>query len=149
MLGGKLAELSSASTVGESMPPWKVLVELLRCLVLATVVAILVSSADLETWTDGLGLGLILWIGFPLVLWTGAMIHESTPWKLAAIHAGDWLVKLLAIGALLSGWAGRPLVGRQAARGTSVLGPAEDHHALRLDSCSSSPPRNSTMSAAV
>ena len=105
VLGDKLVELSSASTVDESMPPWKVLVELLRCLVLATVVAALVDLADLEAWTDGLGLGLLLWIGFPLVLWSGAMIHESTPWKLAAIHGGDWLVKLLAIGALLSGWA--------------------------------------------
>ena len=105
VLGEKAAELSSASTAGQSMPPWKVLVELLRCLVLATVVAILVSLADLDAWTDGLALGLTLWIGFPLVLWTGAMIHESTPWKLAAIHAGDWLIKLLAIGALLSSWA--------------------------------------------
>ncbi len=106
VLGDKLVELSSAKTVGQSMPPWKVLVELLRCLVLATVVAALVSIADLEVWTHGLGLGLVLWIGFPLVLWTGAMTHESTPWKLAAIHAGDWLVKLLAIGALLSAWEG-------------------------------------------
>jgi Protein of unknown function (DUF1761) len=42
-------------------------------------------------------LGLALWIGFPFVLWTGAVVHEKTPWKLAAIHAGDWLPKLLAV----------------------------------------------------
>ncbi len=106
VLGDKVVALSSASTVGQSMPPWKVLVEILRCLVLATAVAILVSLADLDAWTDGLALGLVLWIGFPLVLWTGAMTHESTPWKLATIHAGDWLIKLLVIGALLSAWAG-------------------------------------------
>ena len=106
LLGAKVAELSPASTASQSMPPWKVLVELLRCLVLATVVAILVSLSDLDAWNDGLSLGIVLWIGFPLVLWTGAMVHESTPWKLAAIHAGDWLVKLLVLGALLSVWAG-------------------------------------------
>jgi hypothetical protein len=26
-----------------------------------------------------------LWFGFPLVLWTGAMIHEDTPSNLAVI----------------------------------------------------------------
>ena len=49
------------------------------------------------TWSGGLLLGLVLWIGFPLVLWTGAILHERTPLKLAAIHAGDWLVKLLVV----------------------------------------------------
>ena len=63
---------------------------LLRCLVLAAVVASLVSQADLDEWTEGLILGVTLWIGFPLILWIGAMIHENTPWKLAAIHAADW-----------------------------------------------------------
>lgn len=62
--------------------PRKGLVELLRCLVLATVVPILINQADLDTWSDGLALEAALWIGFPLVLWTGAIIHESTPGSL-------------------------------------------------------------------
>ena len=49
----------------------------------------------------GLLLGLVLWIGFPLVLWIGAVIHEATPVGLAAVHAGDWLVKLLLVGAIV------------------------------------------------
>ena len=32
------------------------------------------------------------------------MIHEDTPIGLAAIHAGDWLVKLLLVGAIVSVW---------------------------------------------
>ena len=32
------------------------------------------------------------------------MIHESTPWKLAAIHAGDRLVKLMVIAVIVSVW---------------------------------------------
>lgn len=44
----------------------------------------------------------MLWVGFPLVLWTGAVVHERTPPALAAIHAGDWLVKLLVVTALIA-----------------------------------------------
>lgn len=50
---------------------------------------------------DGLLLGLCLWVGFPLILWTGAILWEGTRWKLAAVHGGDWLIKLLAMGALI------------------------------------------------
>ena len=49
-------------------------------------------------------LGLALWIGFSVVLWIGAMIHERTPWRLAAMHAGDWLIKLIAVGAIVAVW---------------------------------------------
>jgi hypothetical protein len=47
-------------------------------------------------------LGLALWVGFPLVLWVGAVIHENVPPKLAVLHAGDWLLKLLAVSTLVS-----------------------------------------------
>lgn len=55
-------------------------------------------------WTGGLLLGLALWIGFPLVLWTGAIIWESTSAKLAALHAGDWLAKLLVVAVIVGVW---------------------------------------------
>jgi hypothetical protein len=39
------------------------------------------------------------------VFWTGAVIHENTrPSKLAAIHAGDWLAKLLPVAVIFSVW---------------------------------------------
>ena len=80
------------------------MVELLRCLVLSGAVAGLAVQAGVDEWTGGLLLGLALWVGFPLVLWTGALIHEDTPFKLAAIHGGDWLVKLLVVGVIVSAW---------------------------------------------
>jgi len=98
VLGEKLADVSEAAAAGEDMPPWKVAVELLRCLLLATVVAGLATVGGIDEWAGGLTLGLALWIGFPAVLWAGAMLHERTPWQLAAIHAGDWLVKLPSSG---------------------------------------------------
>jgi hypothetical protein len=30
-------------------------------------------------------------------------VHEKVPWQLAAIHAGDWLVKLLLIATVVGG----------------------------------------------
>jgi hypothetical protein len=38
------------------------------------------------------------------VLLTGSVIWEDVPRKLAAIHAGDWLVKLLAVAIVVSVW---------------------------------------------
>lgn len=103
-LGGQLAEQSEVTAAAGSMPPWKVAVELTRGLLVAVVVAGLASAAGIDRWTGGLLLGLALWIGFPIVLWIGAVIHEGTSWKLAAIHAGDWMVKLLAVALIVSIW---------------------------------------------
>jgi len=100
-LGAQLARVSAADA---QMPPWKVAVELARNLVLAAVVAGLAVRGDIDEWSGGLLLGLALWLAFPLVLWTGALIHENTPVRLAAIHAGDWLLKLLAVAVLVSVW---------------------------------------------
>lgn len=80
--------------------PLTALVEVVRCLVLAGVVTGLAAAAGAGTWRHGLVLGLVLFAGFPLVLWTGAMWHERTPLRTAAVHAGDWLVKLAAVGTL-------------------------------------------------
>jgi amino acid permease len=104
VLGNQLAVVSDAAAAGEEFPPWKVAVELLRSLIIAAVVAGLASQGDIDEWSGGLLLGIALWIGFPFVLLTGAMIHENTPWKSAAIHAGDWLVKLLAVAVIVSVW---------------------------------------------
>jgi Protein of unknown function (DUF1761) len=102
ILGGKLAEVSEAAAQGER--PWKLAVELLRGLLIAIIVAGLAAQADIDEWSGGLLLGLALWIGFPIVLWTGAMIHEHAHRRLAAIHAGDWLLKLLVVALIVSVW---------------------------------------------
>ena len=91
-------------TAPSSQPPWKLGVEVLRCLILATVVAGLAAQGEIDNWSGGLALGLALWIGFPLVLWTGAIIWENTPWRQAALHGGDWWAKLVVVGVLVSVW---------------------------------------------
>jgi hypothetical protein len=104
VLGEQLAAVSAAAAASEQPPPWKLAVELLRCLLLAAVVAGLAVRGEVDEWRGGLLLGAALWIGFPLVLWIGGVIHENTPWKLAAIHAGDWLAKLLVVAVIVSVW---------------------------------------------
>ena len=32
------------------------------------------------------------------------VFHEKVPWQLAAIHAGDWLLKLLTVAAIVAAW---------------------------------------------
>ena len=102
--GSQLAALNDAYADQQRPPAWKVGVELVRSLVLAAVVAGLVERTDTDGWGGALLLGLVLWIGFPVVLWTGAVVWEKVPRKLAAIHVGDWLIKLLLIASIVGLW---------------------------------------------
>ena len=100
VLGG--AYYAIFATEGSEMRPWMVAVEVLRCLVLVAVVAGLASEAGVDDVAGGLALGAALFVGFPLVLWVGAVVHERTPVRTAVLHGGDWLVKLLVIGVIVS-----------------------------------------------
>jgi Protein of unknown function (DUF1761) len=85
-------------------PALQAAVELLRNVVVAAVVAGLVARLELDNWTGAVPLGLALWIAFPVILLAGSVFHENVPWRLAAIHAGDWLVKLLVIAVIVGLW---------------------------------------------
>jgi Protein of unknown function (DUF1761) len=98
---GYYAVFGNQLAAAEQPPPWTLAVEGLRCLILVTVVAGLASQGDIDEWTGGLALGLAFWIGFPFVLWIGAMVHENVPVRLAALHGGDWLAKLLVVGVIV------------------------------------------------
>jgi hypothetical protein len=102
--GRQLAELSDAYADPGRPPAWKLGVELVRNLVLVAVLAGFTEQIDIDGWADAVVLGLASWVGFPLVLWTGAVVWERVPWKLAAIHAGDWLVKLLVVAVIVGVW---------------------------------------------
>ena len=101
-LGKQTAELSGAEAAAdEQPPPWKLVVEITRAVVVSAVVAGVAAVAELESPGEGALLTLALWVGFPVVLFSGAIIWESFPPKLAAIHLGDWLGKLLLIGVIV------------------------------------------------
>ena len=89
---------------GAKMPGGKLLIELLRCLVLAFIIARFVALLGIDNWLSAVHFGVLTWIGFPVILLVGSILWENIPWKVAAIHAGDWLVKMLAIPIIVSVW---------------------------------------------
>jgi hypothetical protein len=93
-----------AAMAGAKMPGGKLLVELVRCFLLAYVIARFVALLGVASLFGAVHFGLFLWIGFPVILLTGSVLWENTPVKVAAIHAGDWLVKLLVIPIIVSLW---------------------------------------------
>jgi len=94
----------AAAMAGAKMPGGKLVVELLRCIVLAYVIARFVALLGISSWMGAVHFGFLLWIGFPVILLIGSMLWENTPPKVAAIHAGDWLVKMLVIPIIVSVW---------------------------------------------
>lgn len=91
------ALLGSAASAEEKPSPGKVLLELGRSALVAAVIAGLASELELTSVGPVLVLGLALFAGFPFVLLTGSVIWDGVNPRLAAIHAGDWLLKLLVI----------------------------------------------------
>ena len=98
------AQLSTAAAAMERPPVWMMPVELARTLALALVLAGLASVLKVRNPVGGVELALALWVGFPFILLTGSVLYENVPSKLAAIHAGDWLAKLLIVAVFVSVW---------------------------------------------
>jgi len=98
--GDRLAQYDPAYADSDPSPGWTLPVELARNAAVATTVAILSHRLRLHRITHRAALGAGLWAAFPAVLLTGSVLHEKVPWPQGAIHAGDWLVKLLLISIL-------------------------------------------------
>ena len=95
--GRRLAQLDDAYAEDTAAAGWIVPVELARSGTVAVTVSALAARTGVTRPREALRLGLALWTAFPVVLLTGSVVHEKVPWRLAAIHAGDWLVKLLLV----------------------------------------------------
>ncbi|TQJ01942.1 uncharacterized protein DUF1761 [Amycolatopsis cihanbeyliensis] len=104
VLGGHLGRLHEAYAGDPRPAAVTVPVELVRNVLVSAVVAGLAGPLGISGFGAAALLGLVLWVGFPFVLLTGSVFHERVPAKLAAIHAGDWLLKLLAITVIVGGW---------------------------------------------
>lgn len=104
VFAGRLARLSEAYADSGRPPAWTMLVEVARSLVVAAVLAGLAAWIGTEGWMQALLLGLVVWVGFPVTILSGSVVHEKVPWRLAAIHLGDWLVKLVVIAVIVGVW---------------------------------------------
>ena len=106
LFGKQFIELSGFDSA--SAPnAWKAISELVRTSVLAYVIARLVALLHVSGWKGALREGLWLWVGFPAVLLSGSVLWQRVPSQLAAIHAGDWFIKILLIAVIVSIWRGR------------------------------------------
>jgi hypothetical protein len=77
---------------------------LVTSLVLALVLAYFLGLIGNVDWVGAVRVGVLLWIGLAAMQWVGSIMWENVPVKMAAIHAGDWLVKLVLIAVIVGVW---------------------------------------------
>ena len=94
----------AAAMAGAKMPVGKLVIEFARCFILVYVVTRIATLHSDLSLLGSIHIGLFLWVGFPVILLTGSVIWDNVPWKVAAIHAGDWFVKLLVISIIARVW---------------------------------------------
>ena len=87
---------------------------IVQSLVVAFMLAYFVERLGVVDWRGAVRLGALVWI-FPAMILLGSVVHENVPFMLAAIHAGDWLVKLLLMAVIVGVW-------RKGGRGSKEMG---------------------------
>lgn len=103
--GPRVALLGLEVAAAPSSPPaWKLGVELTRSLVVATGLAFLVAALNVSSLSVSLPLAIAVWVALPVTLLVGSVVWDDVPVALAAIHAGDWLAKLLVVTAIVTLW---------------------------------------------
>ena len=87
-----------------TMPVWKFFVAPLRELITAGLLAWLIDRLGIATWRGAVALSFALWLAFYVVQLAGAVIFDGMPPSLGAVHAGDWLGKMLIMALILNAW---------------------------------------------
>ena len=99
----ELRGIDPATAADMGMPAWKALFVVVQSLVVAFMLAYFVMHLGVVDWKAAVRLGALVWV-FPAMILLGSVVHENVPLMLAAIHSGDWLVKLLLMTAILGVW---------------------------------------------
>jgi Protein of unknown function (DUF1761) len=101
-------EYSAGPVAGSKPSVGLALGEFARTLFLAYMLAYFFVRLGVTGWQDALRLGLYLWAAFSATQWVGGIMWEHSPLPLAALHAGDWLVKILLMALILGTWRAKP-----------------------------------------
>jgi Protein of unknown function (DUF1761) len=99
----ELRGIDSATAADAATPAWTMLFVVVQSLVVAFMLAYFVAHLGIVNWKGAVRLGVLIWV-FPAMILLGSVVHEDVPLMLAAIHAGDWLVKLLLMAVILGLW---------------------------------------------
>jgi hypothetical protein len=104
LLGNVWRAVDPVATAGVTPSILKAVGELFRTIIITLVIARLMALLGGSDRKSAVLLALWLWFGFSGMMWVGAIMWEQTPWQIAAIHSGDWLVKTVLIAGVLSVW---------------------------------------------
>ncbi len=88
----------------KTAPTSSKMLDFLRGYVVAGALAYLVNATHTTTLGKAAELAVVLWIGFPVVLLMAPVIWGREPWKLSALHSGDWFFKLLVMTIIIGVW---------------------------------------------
>ncbi len=102
----ELGSIDPATAADMATPAWAILFVVLQSLVVAFMLAYFVLHLGIVSWKGAVRLGALVWI-FPAMILVGSVVHENVPLLLAAIHASDWLVKLILMAVILGVWRNR------------------------------------------
>jgi hypothetical protein len=100
----RTALLGTGPAAQDRPPAWKIAAEVARSLVIAASLAVAVGALGITGIGSVLLLGLGVWLAFPVTILTGSIIWDDVPWRLAALHAGDWLLKAVLVTLLVGLW---------------------------------------------
>jgi hypothetical protein len=98
-----MTNLSNAASAESGTSVWTMLFVIAQSLVVAFMIAYFVSHLGVDSLAAAVGLGALIWI-FPAAILLGSVVHEGVSLALASIHAGDWLVKLILMAAIVGIW---------------------------------------------
>ncbi len=99
----ELRGIDPATAADTATPAWTMLFVVVQSLVVAYMLAFFVAHLEIADLKGAVRLGILVWV-FPAMILLGSVVHEDVPLMLAAIHAGDWLVKLLLMSVILGLW---------------------------------------------
>jgi hypothetical protein len=99
----ELRGVDPATAADTATPAWTTLFVVVQSLVVGFLLAYFVVHLGVADWKGAVRLGALVWV-FPAMILLGSVVHEGVPLMLAAIHAGDWLVKLLLMSVILAVW---------------------------------------------
>jgi Protein of unknown function (DUF1761) len=103
----ELRGVDPATAAEVATPIWTMLFVVAQSLVVALMLAYFVAQLGITSLRGAVRLGALVWV-FPAMILLGSVVHENVPFMLAAIHAGDWLVKLLLMAVILGVWRVKP-----------------------------------------